>query len=147
MALHAVFHSAVHRLACRDYTAEQIAAWAPSEVDQEAWVRRMRAIRPFVAECNGHIVAYADVQPNGHIDHFFVCALHARQGVGTTLMERIHQAAHSQGIKVLTADVSRTAQPFFERFGFVVVEYKSAVIRGVSLPNARMRKPLQDSPT
>ena len=28
-ALRAVFHASVHGLACKDYTAEQLAAWAP----------------------------------------------------------------------------------------------------------------------
>jgi hypothetical protein len=30
----------------------------------------------------GGSVAYADVQPNGYIDHFFVAAAFVRQGVG-----------------------------------------------------------------
>ncbi len=42
----------------------------------------------------------------------------------------------------LTSDVSLTAQPFFAHFGFQVVECRVAVIRGVTIPNARMRKEL-----
>jgi len=38
--------------------------------------------------------------------------------------------------------VSRTAQPFFERFGFLVIEHKTVVVGGLSLANARMRKDL-----
>jgi putative acetyltransferase len=90
MALYAVFDSAVHQLASRDYTPEQINAWAPRTIDREAWVHRMQAIRPFVMEHSGHIVGYADVQSSGYVDHFYVSGTYARQGIGTKLMSRIH---------------------------------------------------------
>ena len=143
MALYAVFQSAVHQLASQHYTADQISAWAPQIVDQALWTDRMRGIRPFVCEHAGHILGYADLQSNGYIDHFYVSGTHARRGIGTMLMNRIHQAANLQGIKVLTSDVSRTAQPFFQRFGFVIVEQRSPLVRGVVVPNALMRKELR----
>jgi putative acetyltransferase len=103
----------------------------------------MREIRPFVVEDGrGQIVAYADVQPNGYIDHFFVSGARARQGIGTLLMNRIHDVARDRGIFVLTSHVSRTAQPFFRKFGFSLSEERTPVIRGVVVPNALMRKEL-----
>jgi hypothetical protein len=38
--------------------------------------------------------------------------------------------------------MSRNAQPFFERFGFLLLEHKTVVLGGVSLENARMTKDL-----
>jgi len=142
MALHAVFFSAVRRTASRDYSPEQIEAWAPEAFDRDDWTQRMRGIRPFVVEDAGEVVAYADVQPDGYIDHFFVSGSRARQGIGSMLMQRIHEAARARAIGELTSNVSRTAQPLFERFGFVVVEYRSPVTRGVVVPNAFMKKTL-----
>jgi putative acetyltransferase len=142
MALYAVFDSAVHQLASRDYTADQINAWAARTIDREAWVHRMQVIRPFVMEHSGHIVGYADVQSSGYIDHFYASGTYARQGIGTRLMNRIHQAAHLRGIRALTSNVSRTAEPFFQKFGFVVIERRAPVVRGVVVPNALMRKGL-----
>lgn len=141
-ALYAVFYSAVHELASEDYTLEQINAWAPHSLDPDLWARRMQAICPFVVEHAEQIVAYADVQSTGYIDHFFVSGSCAKQGIGTMLMNSIHKAANAQGIRVLTSDVSRTAQPFFEKFGFTVVENRSPVIRGIVVPNALMQKEL-----
>jgi putative acetyltransferase len=137
-ALSAVFFSAVHEVACADYTPEQIEAWAPREYDCVAWAARMQGIRPFVAERGGVIVGYADVQPDGYIDHFFVAAGAARRGVGASLMRRIHQAAALRGAALLTSNVSITARPFFEKFGFVVVEPQTVTLRGVSMTNFRM---------
>ena len=143
-ALHAVFHSAIHEIACKDYTAEQIEAWAPDSLGLEQWTNKMREIRPFVVENDpGRIVAYADVQPNGYIDHFFVSGAHARRGIGTLLMKRLHDVADEKGILALTADVSRTAQPFFRKFGFSVIEERAPLVRGVVVPNALMRKELR----
>ena len=140
--LHKVFLSAIHEIAIRDYEPEQINAWAPRSLDPVLWVDRMRGIAPFVAEHDGKPVAYADLQDNGYIDHFFVSAPFARQGVGSKLMRRIHDAAALKGIPVLTSHVSRTAQPFFRHFGFVIIEERQPVIRGITVPNALMEKRL-----
>ena len=140
--LFGVFFSAIHDIASRDYTPEQVNAWAPQSVAPSRWANKMRAIAPFVVEHDGRPIAYADVQPSGYIDHFFVSSSFVRQGVGSMLMRRIHDTAASNGISVLTSSVSRTAQPFFRRFGFVIVEEREPVIEGVVVPNASMRKKL-----
>jgi len=139
-ALFAVFFSAVHKVASSDYTAEQIEAWAPADLDQGEWQERMRAINPFVAELDDEIVGYADVQPSGYIDHFFVSGGHGGRGIGRQLMIHIHEAASRLNLSDLTSDVSRTAQPFFAHFGFQILEHQDRVLDGVAIPIARMRK-------
>jgi len=140
-ALQAIFYSAVHTIAANDYTVEQLDAWAPHRPDWEAWTARMQSLRPFVAEADGRLVGYADLQPSGYIDHFFVSGKHARRGVGRLLMETLQVRAAELGLVRLFSDVSLTAEPFFERFGFSVVERKNVVIGQVSLPGARMERP------
>ena len=137
-----VFASAVHQVAARDYSPEQVDAWAPPDMDADLWAARMRHIQPFVAVWGGEIVGYADVQPNGYSNHFFVSGAHTRRGIGSRLMSRIHDEARSLGLCTLTADVSLTAEPFFADHGFNVVERQWPVCRGVTLQNARMRKDL-----
>lgn len=139
-ALHAVFLSAIHEIAINDYTPEQINAWAPRSFDPDLWAKRMRGISPFVVEMEGETVAYADLQSSGYIDHFFVSRPVARQGVGRALMSYILDVAVAKRIDALSSDVSRTAQPFFRKFGFVVVEQRSPEIRGIVVPNAFMKK-------
>jgi putative acetyltransferase len=139
-ALFDIYHSAIHLIASRDYTEEQVNAWAPAVLDEELWVRRIRGINPFVAELEGILVGYADVQASGYIDHFFVSGRHPRQGIGRSLMEVLESEAKRLGVTELTSDVSRTAQPFFTRFGFQIVEQRVPVVRGIEVPNARMCK-------
>lgn len=137
-----VFRCAVHGIASRDYTPAQINAWAPADMDAEAWGEKIRSLHPFIAELDGDIAGYGDLQPSGYIDQFFVSGESPRRGVGTALMAKLHESAQRQGICVLTADVSLTAEPFFARNGFVVVERKLPIRRGVVLQNALMRKQL-----
>ncbi len=138
-ALHQVYFSAVHETASKDYTPEQINAWAPASFDGARWAEHIQTIQPFVLEAAGVIVAYADVQPDGYIDHFFVSGPHGQRGFGTLLMRHLLDTARARGLPALSADVSRSAQPFFAQFGFVVVEHRTPVVRGVAIPNALMR--------
>ena len=141
-ALRAVFASAIHEVASRDYSQLQVDAWAPREYDADAWARRMQGIAPFVALVDGRIAGYADLQPGGYIDHFFVAADAGGQGVGGALMRRLLARADELGVAELTSEVSVTAQPFFAHFGFEVVEHRVVDVRGVEMRNAAMRKRL-----
>jgi putative acetyltransferase len=140
--LHEVFFSAVHEVACRDYTQEQVDTWAPRDHDPEAWAQRMRGIRPFVAEEGGAILGYADLQADGYIDHFFVAGGAGGRGVGRRLMERLLERAGELRLTAMHSHVSLTAQPFFARFGFGIVAQRRPVVDGVEFSNALMRKAL-----
>ncbi len=140
MALFEIYYSAIHLVASRDYTPEQVEAWAPRSLDPERWRRKIRDINPFVAEADGQLVGYADLQANGYIDHFFVSGARPREGIGAQLMRHLLNEAQRFGLTELTSDVSLTAQPFYERFGFHVVEQRSHELRGVLIPNALMQR-------
>jgi putative acetyltransferase len=143
--LRAVFESAIHEVAIRDYTPQQVDAWAPREhdaADEADWAEHMQDLAPFVAERDGEIVGYADVQPDGYIDHFFVSAAAGRQGIGGALMRRLLARADELGLAEMTSHVSLTAQPFFAHFGFEIVQHRVVDMGGVELRNAAMRKRL-----
>lgn len=143
IALLKIFQSSVRSLAARDYTPQQIDAWSPQDYTEDMqaqWKERIRVNRPWIAEIDGELAGFADLQPSGYIDQFFVAAPHAGKGVGTALMAHLEQAAREQGIVRLFAHVSLTAQPFFVRHGFQIEEERQPVVRGVALRNAVMSK-------
>jgi putative acetyltransferase len=144
-ALWEVFHSAVHSIASKNYSEEQVNAWSPANPDRAKWAERIRGINPFVAKRAGVIVGYADVQADGYIDHFFVSAAAARQGVGSALMRKLHEAAVQGKISTLFSNVSLTAQPFFEKWGFVIEFRQSISCCGVIMENFRMKKLLSET--
>lgn len=133
-----VFHSSI-RLSCiRDYSYEQVCAWAPNEFNVELWSERIQGINPFVAKFNSKIVGYADLQCDGYIDHFFVHGKYQRLGIGRELMQHILKNGSSS--ERLFSHVSLTAKPFFESHDFVVVSEQLVTIRGIAFVNYVMER-------
>ncbi|MDZ4722114.1 MAG: GNAT family N-acetyltransferase [Roseiflexaceae bacterium] len=140
LALWELFHSTIHHVNIADYSIEQVNAWAPDQVDTERWRERIAGINPFVVEHEGQIIGYADIQPSGYIDHFYVHYQWQRRGVGTLLMQQIHAVAEQNQITRLFSQVSITARPFFEAWGFSVEAEQVVQARGVTMTNFRMSK-------
>ncbi len=141
--LRAVVESAIHGTARRDYSQLQVDTWAPCMYDEAAWAATLQALAPFVALLDGAIAGYADVQPSGYIDHFYVASTAGGQGVGGALMRQILARAENLPLAELSSHVSLTAQPFYAHFGFEVVEHRVFDVRGVQMRNAAMRKRLR----
>ena len=141
-ALRAVFYSSVHALARRHYSPAQLAVWAPRLYDPAQWRALIHANQPFVAELDGAIAGYADLQASGCIGHFFVAGAYGGLGVGKALMAHIHQQAASRGMGQLFSDVSLAAELFFRKSGFAVQARQQLDVQGVILANARMCKAL-----
>jgi putative acetyltransferase len=137
--LYDVFYSSIHEAAKAYYSKEQLDAWAPEKVDLERWKIRMQGIKPYVMLENDTIVAYADLQDNGYIDHFYVSGKYAGLGLGSLLMKHIIQSAIKRKITELTSDVSLSAQNFFLKFGFSIIQRKNVTINGIKLENSLMK--------
>ena len=141
-----IFFETIHRVNTRDYTAAQVAAWAPAVPDAEAWAARKLPTRTtFVADDDGVIAGFGELEPSGHIDCFYCRHDYQRRGVGSAILARIEERARSLGAARLFAEVSITAHPFFEARGFSVVRQQTVVRRGVELTNFVMDKPLPPS--
>lgn len=138
--LWAIFYHTIRNVNSRDYTQAQVEAWAPDDFSPEAWQRKMNAISPFVAEIDGEIVGYADLQEDGLIDHFFCHHEHQGKGVGRHLMGHVLRVGELQGITKFYSEVSITARPFYEKFGFKVAKEQTVEIRGQKLRNFVMEK-------
>jgi putative acetyltransferase len=137
-----LFHDSVHHISTELYTSEQLLAWSPHQFDADKWRARMRGISPFVVEHEKKLIAYADVQASGYVDHFFVHHLWQRRGVGNLLMQIIVQVAKQDQIDRLFSDVSVAARPFFEHWGFVVEKEQRVKIQHQTLKNYRMTRAL-----
>lgn len=140
MRLWELFFHSVRQVAIRNYSAKQVAAWAPDTLDETHWRVRIENNNPYVCEIDGQIVGFADLQPSGYIDHFFVDYRHQRQGVAKALFATIETEAKRQNLAELWANVSITARPFFESRGFVVVAAQQVSVRGETLQNFRMSR-------
>ncbi|MEU4556969.1 GNAT family N-acetyltransferase [Actinoplanes sp. NPDC023936] len=133
-----VFRAAVHGTASRDYTAEQIEAWAPPTVDEARWHERRSAATTYVACLDGRVVGFSDLTGDGLLDMLFVHPDAGGRGVARALVNHILRAAAAAGHRRLYVHASLTARPAFERFGFAVDATRLAEIRGQRLRNFDM---------
>lgn len=131
-----VFYTSIHIGCVHDYSSEQLQAWCPDDFDRQVFSRKMRELNPYIASIDGHIVGYADLQSGGYIDHFYVHGEYQKRGVGAALMTCI--LVEGKTLARLYSDVSNTAKPFFEKYGFRVIKEQIVAVRGQHLQNNLM---------
>ena len=137
-----VYQRSIRTTAAADYSSEQIAAWAPSDADTDAWLERRAQLNTVVAVVDDHVVGFTDVSASGYIDMMFFDPAFGRRGVVTALLLWASSEAERLGSSLLTTHGSVTARPFFEAHGFVVNEERHPVLRGVVMTNYAMNCPV-----
>jgi putative acetyltransferase len=139
--LAAIYFHTIHKINAKDYSPEQLDAWAPSSsLETEGWMRKWEKLPPIVAVIDNKIVGFAELENNGHIDCFYCHHEHQGCGVGSALIQEIENQARKNKINKIFAEVSITAKPFFEIKGFTVIKEQSVNIRGMTLTNFVMEK-------
>lgn len=139
-ALIDLFRESVRRVAIRDYTPDQVKAWAPDKVDRDSWATQRGSRPTWVAEIDGRIAGFSDLEPDGLLDMMFVHPDHQGRGVAAALLKQVETAATEQGLDRLHTEASITAKPFFERKGFRVITAQTVHVRGQDMVNYRMEK-------
>ncbi len=137
-----LFYETVHHINAQDYSPEQLKAWAPEIYDQAYWQERFQQYQVYIAEEQGQVVGFAEFEPTGHIDCFYVHHQWQRCGVGSQLITQIEADARKQNLARLFADVSITARPFFEHHGFSVEREQERLYRDVLFQQFLMSKQL-----
>jgi putative acetyltransferase len=138
----ALFRDSVRKVARRDYSLEQVLAWAPDEIDRDAWALRLAACSTWVAADGATAAGFACLEPTGHLDMLYVHAELQARGIATKLLARAEHSARSRGCTRISTEASITAKPFFEHRGFRVVQRQCVVRRGQELTNFRMMREL-----
>lgn len=130
-----LFHGSVHALVGGPYSEAELEAWSPTPVDHAHWRARLATKKPFVAEMEGAIVGFIELEPDGHIDCFYTHRDFQRRGVGRRLYDHLLAAARARGIVRLHVEASEIARPFFEGVGFVLERPQCVERGGESLTN------------
>ena len=95
-----------------------------------------------IATLNGSPVAFASLANNETIDLIYVHPAAAGRGVGTMLVDALEKLGIARGARRLTADVSDSAQDFFEKRGFTATQRNTVQRGGEWLANTTMEKKL-----
>jgi putative acetyltransferase len=139
-ALTRLFHDTIHSVNAAHYTPEQRAAWAPDQPDLERWRAKLGSETVLVAEIAGKLLGFCSWTPDGYIDFLYVHHEHQRQGIAQALYAEAERDLAGRGVGRVHTQASVTAQPFFARHGFRVVQHQTVHVRGCDLPNAVMEK-------
>ncbi|MFE6795744.1 GNAT family N-acetyltransferase [Paenibacillus chitinolyticus] len=140
-----LFYETVHSVNKKDYTQEQLHAWASKEEEEsrlESWKDSMSRNITYVALIDGKIVGFSDMTVNGYVDRLYVDKDFQGQGIASALMNVLEYEAKNRGLAELETDASITAKPFFSHHGFRLVREQSVERRGVKLVNFKMKKEL-----
>ena len=135
-----LFYDTVHTVNARDYSPAQLAAWATGSVDLAAWNRSFLQHHTLVAIDADQIVGFGDMDQDGFLDRLYVHHAFQRRGVARAILQQLEEPAKARGVTRFTTHASITARPFFERFGYVVLQRNEVVRAGISLTNYTMEK-------
>ena len=146
-ALLALFRDTIRRVNRRDYSPEQIAAWASDDIDPAVWSERFTGRFAVVAEEDGRPIGFAELERGGRVGRVYVSADHQRRGIGRRLVEAVVAEGRRARFARLSVEASITARPFFEALGFTVIAPQVVTCRGAEFVNYRMGRTLPTTPT
>ena len=132
-----LFYQTVHNVNAKDYTQEQLDAWATGEVDLQAWDASFRTHKTIIATENGEIVGFGDMDGNGYLDRLYVHKDYQRRGAASTICDELERFAVG---KTFTTHASITAKPFFQHRGYCVMRWQEVIRRCAALTNFVMEK-------
>lgn len=135
-----LFHETIREINRRDYSPQQVSAWAPDDLDFRDWATVCANRFTYVADDGGVIAGFGELEPTGHIDCFYCHKNYQGCGVGRQIYQAIEAQSRELALEKLWVEASITAKPFFERMGFTVVHPQTVVCRGETFINYAMRK-------
>jgi putative acetyltransferase len=138
----ALFRETVRRINGRDYSPQQVMAWAPDQIDARQWRHRFDNKVVWVADLDGAPVGFVDVARDGLIDMLYVHADHQGKGIASLLLRTVETSARTRGLMRLFTEASITARPFFEHRGFRVIAPQRVMRWAQEFLNYRMDKAL-----
>jgi putative acetyltransferase len=145
-ALSALALAAIHEVGSHGYSPHQIAAWAARHPGPAMYRERVSGGHViFVAvDGEGIPVAYALLEPDGHLDRLYNHPLHTRRGLAGKLLAAAEDHARAGGIGRLYTEASELARASFERAGYVVTHRRDFEIAydggAVAIHNYAMEK-------
>lgn len=135
-ALAELFYDTVHTVCKNDYSEKQLDAWATGNIDLVKWNQSFRSHYTIVAEINGSIAGFGDIDLNGYLDRLYVHKDYQRRGIGSYICSILENMVDSD--KIIT-HASITAKGFFEKRGYKVIKEQQVKRQGIILTNYIMK--------
>ena len=143
----AIFRASIVEIASEDYSEAQCEAWAARADEAAAFGASLAAMLTLLATKGSEILGFASLKGADQIEMIYVAPEHGRQGVGTALLDALEKIARARGAPKLTAEVSDTAKPLFDKQQFASQRRNIRQIDDEWLGNTSMSKSLAPAPT
>jgi len=137
-----LFRETILNVNRKDYTTAQVECWSARGNDDNVWKERLKEQYFIIAITRNIIVGFAALKMDGYLNSLFVHKDYQNIGVASSLLSEIERYAERNNLRILTADVSITARPFFEKKGYLVMKQQIVDI-GVKMSNYKMQKELK----
>ncbi|WP_198306345.1 GNAT family N-acetyltransferase [Arcobacter vandammei] len=134
-----LFTNTVHNINKKDYTKEQLNAWANLNYNLSIWEKRFEKSKPCLCILEDEVLGFCEYY-DGYIDCFYVHFKYQNCGIGKLLLNHILKLAKNENIDKIEVDTSITAKPFFEKFGFKEIKKNIVKRDDVELVNFSIEK-------
>ena len=139
-ALERLGRAAIAEIGPEAYSEEQIDAWLSHYPGADYYDSHAREGSVFfiAADEDDDPVAYALLEPTGHLDHLYCHPDHTREGLAKSLLDTAALYARYNAITHLFTEASEVAKPAFESAGYTAVKKRTFQIEGVQITNWAM---------
>ena len=135
-----LFYDTVHSVNAKDYSSEQLNAWATGTINIDSWNQTFLEHYTIVAVADEKIVGFGDIDSTGYLDRLFVHKDKQGKGIASALCNELEKHAMEHEVSAITTHASITAKPFFEKRGYSSIKEQQAERSGIKLTNYVMEK-------
>ncbi|HEY9862380.1 MAG TPA: GNAT family N-acetyltransferase [Candidatus Obscuribacterales bacterium] len=139
-AIAAVYQDSVLGIGATAYNADQVAAWSAYPDNMEEFRQMLQQGLTLVAEADGQLVAFGQLNPLNHIAFLYTATQAARQGYATEIYLKLENHAMQQGVEHLHTEASRISKFFFSKMGYHITETEVVTRKGIELERFKMAK-------
>lgn len=138
-----LFYDTVHHVCEKDYSPEQLEAWAPETLDRKAWKQSLRSNICFVAESKKELIGFGDLKAGGgEINRLYTHKDYQGLGVAKAIYQELERAAQKFQQDRLLVESSLTGKNFYQRQGFVCTDVVPSYLQDQVFFNYLMEKKL-----
>lgn len=133
-----LFYETVHYVNAKDYSKEQLNAWASGNINLAEWNKSFLEHITVVAVENEMIVGFGDIDKDGYLDRLYVHKDYQNKGIATSICRWLETSVEAD--KIIT-HASITARSFFEHRGYQMIKEQQVERNNIILLNYIMEKP------
>lgn len=132
-----LFCDTIYTINSKDYTKEQLDAWAKKDRDLSLWEKSLSKNFTIVIEKNGTIIGFGNIDKTGYLDMLFIHKDFQRKELATLICDNLEK---NFPLNKITVHSSITAKGFFEKRGYKVVKKQSVGRENISITNYILEK-------